>query len=709
MTRIWWGKESVPHKAARMRGARGLPYGQQPELLPASRKDISDEVRARIASYTPDWTNLRPSDAGITLARLFGEQMEAVVKRLNLLPKKSLIEFLNLAGVSTLPATPAEVMLEFTVSNAAPQSALVGRGFQVGARPATGAGDMVIFETTSNLYAAPAKIEKMFVQDGSLFSEVDAENFLPFGERPIPGRAFYIALSGDVAPTLFLSLGIGIAAVAGAPPPVSSGGLAPLPVPAAPTLRWEVLNGGSFKPLEVVRDETGGLFRSGVVELRLPRQWQKEKLESSGVEEELRWLRLRIVFGQYKKSPRLSFVKLNMTRAVAARTIRDEVLEHIPNSNNRQMRLSQKPIIPGSLLLEVDDGGVGSAMGLEVEAEADARPDEPSEGNSLQQGASEDEGDGATTTVTGRLWKEVESLLDYGPEAEVFVLDAANGIVTFGDNIHGAAVPPGFRNVRALSYRVGGGAAGAVEAEAVKVLFSSASFVTGVVNPLPASGGVDPESQQRAMLRGPQEFRARGRAVTVADYALLAMRTPGAQVVRAHAVSGHHPAYPGRPIPGVIGLYVVPPDRGEGQPTPDEATLRAVAEHLTKTLAPAGVQVVAASPRYHKIRAEVSVVVDPTADVSETVRLTLAELDSYLHPLTGGEGGDGWPFGGTLQYTVLVRRLLANVAGVLAVSRLNLVADGIRIPGCTDYTPSPNSLLWPEGHEIIALEPEVQS
>jgi hypothetical protein len=705
MTRIWWGKESRPPRGVRLTASRGTPYAQQPELLSALRKEIQDEVRARVRSYTPEWTNLRPTDAGMTLVKLFGEQIEPVIQRLNLLPKKSFIEFLSLAGVSALPATPAEAMLEFTVSNGAKQSVLVGRGFQVGARPATGQGDMVIFETKFNLMAAPAKIKARFAKEGSLFSEVAEENFRPFGERPITGRSFYIGLSGDVAPSSFLSLGIGIAAVAGAPPPVPSGGVAPLPVPSPPLLEWDVLDGSSFQPAEIVRDETGGLFRSGVVELRLPRQWRKGKIEGMGDEEELRWLRLRIVFGQYKASPQLSFIRLNMTRAVAARTIRNEVLQDVPNSNRRQMRLSQTPVIQGSLILIVDDGGFASV----IDNETSAAQDQQTESTSAQQNAGADAIDSTPNDIPGRRWKEVESLLDYGPEAEVFVLDGAKGIVHFGDNRHGAAVPPGFRNVRAASYSVGGGAAGAVEADAIKIMLSSAPFITGVTNPLPASGGTDTESQQRAMNRGPQEFRARGRAVTVADYALLAMRAPGAQVARTHAVSGHHPAYPGRPIPGVVGVYVVPPDRNEGPPTPDAGTLRAVAEQLSKALAPSGVEVVAAAPRYHKIRAEVSVVVDPTADTSDTVRRVLAELDTYLHPLTGGENGEGWPFGGTLVYTVLVRRLLANVRGVLAVPRLNLVVDGIRNGVCTDYTPTPHSLFWPEGHEVIALEPEGES
>jgi predicted phage baseplate assembly protein len=305
-----------------------------------------------------------------------------------------------------------------------------------------------------------------------------------------------------------------------------------------------------------------------------------------------------------------------------------------------------------------------------------------------------------------RRWRAVPSLADAGPEDRVYVLDPASGIVSFGDGVDGAAVPEGFRNVVALEYRVGGGAAGAVGADVVTTQLSSAPFVTGVTNPLPASGGMDVESAAAITRRGPQEIRARNRAVAVADYALMALRAPGALIVRAHAVSGLHPAYPGRPIPGVVAVFVVPPDRDEGAPTPDEGTLRAVAKFLTGTMAPAGVEVVAAAPTYHVVRAEIGVVIDPAADAAATVRGLGVALDAYIDPITGGDAGDGWPFGGPLRYAPLLRRLVSGVAGVRAISRLTLVVDGKRIPACTDFATRAHALLWPTTHEIVPVEQE---
>src|SRR5207253_6776593 len=90
-------------------------------------------------------------------------------------------------------------------------------------------------------------------------------------------------------------------------------------------------------------------------------------------------------------------------------------------------------------------------------------------------------------------------------------------------------------------------------------------------------------------------------------------------------------------------------DRNEGPPTPDEGALRAVADGLSESLAPAGIEVVAAAPRYHKVRAEVGIVVSATSDEGSVVREVLKALNTYFHPLTGGDDGNGWPFGGAIR------------------------------------------------------------
>ena len=691
MTAVWWGKEAGAGLVPKLK-RKDQTSVPQPELLPSSRQLVKKEVQGLIKSFTPEWTNIRPTDPGVALTQLFGEQMEPVLERLNRLPEKIFVEFLNIAGIQQLPALPSAALLEFEVSDNAPDSVFIGKGFQVGAQPADGSGDLVIFETERNLVAAPAKISEIQVQFENLFFEkidlkAQGDGFLPFGQRPEPGRSLFIGLSGNIVPGPTISLGIRVAVAPGAPPPVPSGGVAPLPVGVAPQLEWSVLDGTRFEAAEVVVDETGGFARSGVLELQVPRQWRLGRPRGLSGQEPLRWLRLEMTSGTFAEGPVLSSIRLNMVQAIAARTIFNEALQPLPQSRNRQMRLSRTPVIPDSLIIEVDEGGF--------------TVDEP-EVNQANTVDAQVEQDGQLKSRAKR-WQRVSTLEPFGPDDEVYVLDSLSGIVTFGDGVHGAPIPQGFRNVRAVRYQVGGGRAGAVAAETINTLLSSVPFITKVNNPWPASGGLDRETSQQAMRRGPEEIRARSRAVTIADYALLARQAKGANIARAHAVAGLHPAFPGRPIPGVVGVFVVPQDRNEGPPTAGEDSLRRVAEHLSKNAAPAGIEVVVAAPRYHKIKIEAAITTRAGANVGSVVRLASQTIDDYLHPLKGGDSNTGWIFGGPLRYQALVRRL-TRLEDVIAVPLLNIIADGLRHLVCEDFITEANALLWPEVHRIMVQE-----
>jgi predicted phage baseplate assembly protein len=283
----------------------------------------------------------------------------------------------------------------------------------------------------------------------------------------------------------------------------------------------------------------------------------------------------------------------------------------------------------------------------------------------------------------------------------VYELDPTTGIVEFGDGNHGRLVPAGFRHVHALAYRVTSSQPGAVDGGAIASMRSVAIDVVAVTNPAPATGADEAESFEDAVRRGPEQVRARGRAVTLADYELYAPQTVGADVRRAHAWQGH-PASPDAILPGIVTVVVVPADRGHGPPVPAGDDLAAVVDQLARSIAPAGVEVVAVAPYYHHVRVEADVIIDPAASVHEVIGDLLADLDRYLHPLTGGDDGRGWPFGGTIHHTDLVRRL-ASRASVRAVPRLELVVDGERFVECSDVALRPHALIWPATHEVLPV------
>jgi len=676
MNGVWWGKETSPELQQEEATVNGAP-SSWPQLVTSDRNGIYADILARASSYTPEWISRRPADAGIALAHLFGEEMEPVLQRLNQLPANCFIRFLKSAGVQPRPASPAQALLQFSVSSSAPGPIPIAAGFQVAG------GDTVIFETNTSLVALPGKIQEIYSLERGLYRSIDPTQtapFQPFGANPAPGIALFIGItpSASALPPAQISFGIQAQGPQGPPPPVSTGGVAPLPAPLSPLLEWSVLDGPEYRTAEVALDETGALAQGGVVTLNLPSSWRPGIPQGAPDTSPLLWVRVRILYGSYAETPVLLSIVLNAVRATALQSYYNEVLTPVSSQDGggAVMSLSHTPVIPDSLILQVDDSAdLVFSTGTAVSAPVDS------------------------------IWTQVDDLSQSKPDDRVYLLDPATGLVSFGDGQHGMALPPGFRNVTALKYQVGGGEAGAVDAGKISSPVNSVPFLSGVQNPFPATGGMDPETQDQALLRGPQEIRAGGRAVAAADYEVLALRATGAQVARAEAVGGFHPAFPGTPIPGVVCVFVIPIQRGTGPPVPDEDTLRAVSSYLSSKLALAGVEIVAAAPVYHTVRVQASVVVDPAVSRGVAVQSVIDAINAYLDPVTGGDDGRGWPFGGALSNSAMVRRIFSNAVGITAVPSLIFVVDGIRGKYCADASIPANSLVWPENHQVLGLGP----
>jgi hypothetical protein len=132
----------------------------------------------------------------------------------------------------------------------------------------------------------------------------------------------------------------------------------------------------------------------------------------------------------------------------------------------------------------------------------------------------------------GLDWSATADLLDagIGPDSTVFLPEIetdGRAYLLFGDGANGMLPPPGARFT--TSYRIGNGAAGNCAREAIALLDKNGVPVgiVGVSNPMPAWGGVDPESIESVRQHAPVAFRTQQRAVTPVDYAERAMQYPG--------------------------------------------------------------------------------------------------------------------------------------------------------------------------------------
>ena len=126
-----------------------------------------------------------------------------------------------------------------------------------------------------------------------------------------------------------------------------------------------------------------------------------------------------------------------------------------------------------------------------------------------------------TSSLNGvtRNWSSVPDLLASGPADLDLVLEteaSGQASLRFGDDEHGRRPEPAEAFV--ARYRVGNGVTGNVGPEAIRHVISNDARISAVRNPLPASGGAEPETIAEVRRRAPEAFRTQRRAVTPADY-----------------------------------------------------------------------------------------------------------------------------------------------------------------------------------------------
>ncbi len=129
-----------------------------------------------------------------------------------------------------------------------------------------------------------------------------------------------------------------------------------------------------------------------------------------------------------------------------------------------------------------------------------------------------------------KTWDPVADLLDCTEDDRCFTVEIeedGTSFIRFGDDEYGLRPDPdtSFK----ARYRIGNGTAGNVGAGSLVHVVSDESTVTAVTNPLPAGGGVDPESMEQTRQKAPFAFRVQERAVTAEDYAQAARKYPGVQ------------------------------------------------------------------------------------------------------------------------------------------------------------------------------------
>ncbi|HWY03783.1 MAG TPA: putative baseplate assembly protein [Candidatus Acidoferrum sp.] len=256
----------------------------------------------------------------------------------------------------------------------------------------------------------------------------------------------------------------------------------------------------------------------------------------------------------------------------------------------------------------------------------------------------------ATTT-----WTPEQDLLADSPTDAHFVVEVeSDGTprLRFGDNVNGLRPEPD--SVFTASYRVGNGPAGNVGAETL-IHFAGDPRIDSCTNPMPASGGSDPETADQIRRRAPQAFLTQERAVTMADYERVTEMNR--QVDNAVATLRWTGSW--------YTVFITAEPVCAGNLTP---TLRRQLSKNINRYRLAGQDIELEPPQYVSLRIELTVCVDPDYFQADVERSLLQVLGSRLLP--NGQKGVFYPDSFTFGQTVYLSPIYAaarKVAGVRSV------------------------------------------
>lgn len=486
-----------------------------------------------------------------------------------------------------------------------------------------------------------------------------------------------------------------------------------------PRVRWEVSTDGGWQRVSA-RDGTEGVTERGVVRFSPPtvtvarerfgvsRHWLRARVSGPTPFVDAPYRRQRTTGGGDEERcgdhlpttppgadaamqlPEIGLVAHNTGMAANVRTVTDEVLGSSDGTPDQQFQVVSPPVSSPSVWVdELATLSAGARTRLTDDPDVAVEP----------------VGDEADRNAFWVRWEEVEDFLASGPDDRHYTLDPIAGIITFGDGTEGAIPPRGRDNLR-INYKTGGGAVGNVPAGTISDLEGSLAFVDSVTNPLPGDGGADAESTDTVLARAPEQLRDRNRAVAPADFERLALAS-ARQLARARCLPGLDPR--GAYQPGWVTVLLVP-HSGVRKPVPSASLTEQVTEGLGDH-APASLlgehgdeRLVVRGPSYVEVTVDATLVAERTGSFAQLEEAADAALAGFLHPLTGGEDGEGWPFG-ELPCVSDCYGVLEDVAGVDHVADMTLTFEATSAtrtirPGQDSLRVDPDVLIHSGRHDL---------
>lgn len=644
-----------------------------PDLDDRRFQQLVDDAKRMVMARCPTWTDHNVSDPGVTLIETFAYMTDVLLYRLNRVPDRLYLKFLELIGLQLFPATSARTGVTFYLSSPAQATLTLPRGTRA-ATMRTETQDPVVFTTVEDLPIVACSLGSVSTAFATQEDRTDQTEklrmrvpFVAFSGPPAPGDALLVGLT-EAVPRCAIRLqfqctieGVGVD-------------------PDDPPLQWEAYDGNNWHACEVSEDGTGGLNREGTIIVHVPRQHSAALLNG----ERAGWLRARVtatVEGQpgYSASPTIQGLVADTiggtTDAAHADLIENETLGVSEGVPGETFKTAYAPVLPA-----------GDALRMLVTSD-----------------------DGQTE------WNQVDHFAESTATDHHFMLDAVHGVISFGPGVREqdgtmrqyGAVAPKAAIVQLEGYATGGGRIGNVGPGSIRTLKSSIPFIAGVDNRAPATGGVDGEDLESAKSRGPILLRTRNRAVTAEDFEQLT-RAAAPEIARVKCL----PAGEGADA-GSVRILVVPAAPViDGQIrfvdlVPSEETMQRILEALDSARL-VGTRVIIEPPVYQGVTVVAQVKAKPKTSAVRVREEASAVLHHYFNPLVGGPDGHGWPWGRPIQsgeaYTALQK-----IRGVDFVEEIRLFGanpiTGERGQATTRLELAASAIAFSFEHQIRVVEP----
>lgn len=382
--------------------------------------------------------------------------------------------------------------------------------------------------------------------------------------------------------------------------------------------KWKYYNGTVWKEISPDTDETSSFNKSGIISLLFPPDFKR----SFEFGRELFWIRIETENADF--SADINAVFPNTVWAVNHISIHNEVLGSGNGMPGQSFSFSKKPVLQGQKI-------------------------EVKEGDAFFE------------------WNETDSFALSGRISRDYIIDRKNGIIIFGDGIHGMLPPKGKNNITAKFYKSGGGGRGNQEKGTINTLRKANPDIEMVLNHVPSSGGVDSEEIRDTVVRGPHTIKNRHHAVTADDFEWFA-KEASPEVIKAKAILDYA---------GKIHIIILAGKKGE-YTAPRKDLMDSVDRYVRdRALFNIRDKINVLWPDYKKINTDITfkpLLLNESPIIIEKIRL---RLRSFFDPVCGGKHGNGFDFGEKI-FISEIAAAIEDIEGVDYVEEIILkkIADG---------------------------------